>query len=135
MEETSLTRTKNAIQKVYRKTCKRPISHHLKSPNSLLPLWSLIFLASSSDGVCSDTFTSGTVMREQSEGVSATGSDQQCDLARLLLSDVSPDPAPVRTCLQRSICYWVSGCRIFALQGSGLRQHSDRSDERKRQRL
>lgn len=35
--------------------------------HSLLPLYCLIFLASSSDGVCSDTFTSGTVARRQSE--------------------------------------------------------------------
>lgn len=100
--------------RIHSKSCKYgKICHHLKY--SLLPLWSLIFLASSSDGVCSDTFTSGTVTREQSEGVSlmrARGSDQQYDLAcPPPLSNVPYAPAPVRTCLRWSISYWVSGCR------------------------
>lgn len=65
---------------------------------SLLPPWSLIFLASSSDVVCAETFTSGTATREQYEGMSlmrTRGSDQHHDL---------PPSAAVKCVLKQSAC-------------------------------
>lgn len=50
---------------------------------SLLPLECLIFLASSSDGVCSDTFTSGTVTEKKKKhtmSVKAEGEALICHL-------------------------------------------------------